>query len=140
LEVAQNLPLPSSVSLPPGPRGNVNDDGWCLDTFNEVRRLMTKNVGIVRDAAHLRAAELRLQEIHQQSAERFASEFPTVVLIETVNAALVGRLVVAAALWREESRGLHFRSDFPQTDDAHWLVQSSVQLTSNGDLVCRPLV
>ena len=34
---------------------------------------------------------------------------------------VVARLVVRAALWREESRGAHFRSDFPARDDIHWM-------------------
>jgi succinate dehydrogenase/fumarate reductase flavoprotein subunit len=28
--------------------------------------------------------------------------------------------MIEAALRREESRGVHLRTDFPQTDDAHW--------------------
>ena len=42
------------------------------------------------------------------------------------NLALVGRLLVAAALCREESRGGHYRADFPATDPAwekHIIVQ-----------------
>ena len=32
----------------------------------------------------------------------------------------VARLMIAAALRREESRGVHLRTDFPQQDDVHW--------------------
>ena len=32
----------------------------------------------------------------------------------------VARLIARAALRREESRGGHYRSDFPQRDDIHW--------------------
>jgi L-aspartate oxidase len=43
--------------------------------------------------------------------------------IETWRAAsivTVGRLIARAALRREESRGGHFRTDFPKRDDVHW--------------------
>jgi succinate dehydrogenase/fumarate reductase flavoprotein subunit len=33
-----------------------------------------------------------------------------------------------AALWREESRGGHFREDFPARDDEHWRVHSAQRL------------
>lgn len=42
-------------------------------------------------------------------------------LITAANAALVARLIVASALLREESRGAHFRADFPYTDET-WRV------------------
>ena len=32
----------------------------------------------------------------------------------------VARVMIAAALRREESRGVHLRSDFPDQDDLHW--------------------
>ena len=37
----------------------------------------------------------------------------------------VGRLIARAALRREESRGGHYRSDFPQRDDIHWKRRAS---------------
>jgi L-aspartate oxidase len=32
----------------------------------------------------------------------------------------VARLMIEGALVREETRGVHLRTDFPQTDDVHW--------------------
>ena len=42
------------------------------------------------------------------------------VLSALQNMLLVSRLIAEAALMREESRGVHCRTDFPETDDAHW--------------------
>jgi len=38
----------------------------------------------------------------------------------TASIVTVGRLIAKAALRREESRGGHYRSDFPDRDDVHW--------------------
>jgi len=40
----------------------------------------------------------------------------------------VARLVVQSALAREESRGVHFRTDFPDTDNQNWLRHQLIQL------------
>ena len=39
---------------------------------------------------------------------------------ELQNMLVVARLSIGAALAREESRGVHIRTDFPATDDLHW--------------------
>lgn len=72
-------------------------------TINRLRKTMTADVGVVRDAAGLRRALGVLAEIEARSgADRVLA-----------NMALAGRLIAAAALKREESRGGHARRDFP---------------------------
>jgi L-aspartate oxidase len=39
---------------------------------------------------------------------------------ELQNMLTVARITIAAAHQRTETRGVHLRTDFPQTDDAHW--------------------
>jgi L-aspartate oxidase len=65
----------------------------------ELRRLMAADAGVVRDGAGLQRALARvdaLSEAHGQA-----------------NALVAARLIIAAARARRESRGAHFRSDFP---------------------------
>ena len=44
------------------------------------------------------------------------------------NLALLGRILAIACLKRAESRGAHFRLDYPETDDVHWRVVTRLQL------------
>jgi fumarate reductase (CoM/CoB) subunit A len=50
------------------------------------------------------------------------------------NLALLGRILAIACLKRAESRGAHFRLDYPQTDDAHWRLVTRLQLGANDAL------
>jgi L-aspartate oxidase len=74
-----------------------------------IRRLMWEQVGLVRDAAGLDAAVGEL--------ERLAAAHPRVAG-EARNLLAVGRLVAEAARERRESRGGHYRSDYPESDPA----------------------
>ena len=74
-----------------------------------VRRLMWEKVGLVRDEAGLTAAVSGL--------ERLAAAHPQ-ASGEARNLLGIARLVAAAALERRESRGGHYRSDFPESDPA----------------------
>jgi len=67
---------------------------------------MSADVGVIRDAAGLRRALGGIARL-----ERDAQSLP-----QLRNMATAALMVTAAALKREESRGGHYRSDFPKTD------------------------
>ena len=75
----------------------------------ELQALMWEQVGIVRDEQPLRQATVALSA--WQSALPPPSDRPG---HELANLVLCGRLTAEAALLREESRGAHYRRDFPE--------------------------
>ena len=73
-----------------------------------LRRTMTTDVGVVRDAAGLRKAIATLAQIEREAADDRI----------LANMALAARFIATGALQREESRGAHDRSDFADTRPA----------------------
>jgi len=80
-----------------------------------LQSLLWDKVGIVRSGEGLREAANILAAWEKELEQ--PTDRPSYELSDMV---LVGRLMVEAALIREESRGAHFRSDFPHPSDA-WL-------------------
>jgi L-aspartate oxidase len=78
-----------------------------------LQTLMWDKAGIVRDGAGLAEAALTLALWQRSMAE--PHDRPSQ---ELANLLLAGRLVTEAALIRRESRGAHYRSDFPHSNDA----------------------
>jgi L-aspartate oxidase len=72
-------------------------------SYTQIRRLMDTAVGVIRNEAALRNALVRLDDL----ATRDEAIWPS------ASVALVGVLIAAAALLRTESRGAHFRRDYP---------------------------
>jgi len=78
----------------------------------ELAAVMVGSAGPLRDAAGLRAGLEALSGWPSQASP----DDPAA--ITAANAALVARLILASALLREESRGGHFRTDFPRPGEA----------------------
>ncbi len=81
----------------------------------ELQRLMQSHVGMERDGEALREAQEQLQAWTRGIAVVPAASREEA---ETANMVTVARLVIEAALARTESRGAHFRADFPAADPA----------------------
>ncbi len=87
------------------------------DLTNSLRSLMVRKMGIVRDRARLLEAK---QDVEFWCRYVLIREFDDRKGWELQNLLTVARLMIDGALRREESRGTHFRSDFPKKDDEHW--------------------
>jgi L-aspartate oxidase len=87
----------------------------------EIRTLMWNYVGIVRSNRRLAHAERRLALIHAEVNQYYWQYLPNKNLIELRNILTVAELIVKAAKWRKESRGLHYTVDYPKKDDRFYL-------------------
>jgi L-aspartate oxidase len=86
----------------------------------DVRELMWKSAGLFRTREGLAHAVRRLDEADE--AGRSAASRRTAEDCQRLNFVTIARLIARAALRREESRGGHFREDFPARDDRNWRV------------------
>jgi L-aspartate oxidase len=107
-------PAQQGTKMPPAAVPLASDAG-------PVREIMSRHVGVVRNRHGLRAA---IAALHPAAFGTGAA----------ADAAAVGLLIATAALLREESRGSHFRTDFPRP--SHRAARITLRL-GGGDVVAR---
>ncbi len=114
------FPLTLEHRIPPSNKTDLD----ITDVKSSLRSLMWRNVGIERDGERL--AETR-EIITFWSRYVMDKVFDPAVLDrgavagwELQNMLTVGALMTMAAYTRTESRGTHYRVDFPERDDTHW--------------------
>jgi L-aspartate oxidase len=87
----------------------------------QVQDLMWQYVGLFRDRAGLESALAVLEPAWQDLDERLRDgEVLDPKRWQRASILTTACLIARAALRREESRGAHFRSDYPERDDIHW--------------------
>ena len=96
---------------------------------NEIQELMKYNAGIIREETKLQNGLKRILELKSEfySKDNILEEIKidndNVALTMQVKSSLVVcEAIIRCALMRQESRGAHYRSDFPKTDDEKWKV------------------
>ncbi|MEQ8853343.1 L-aspartate oxidase [Gimesia sp.] len=85
------------------------------DLRNSLASLMWRDVGITRSAESLQNAQDKVDFWSRYVVDR---EFKALPGWELQNMLLVSQLMITSAIERRESRGVHYRSDFPETDPA----------------------
>ncbi len=100
-----------------------------------LQQTMWDRVGVIRDKQNLEDAHKRILALREQLAEVSLADYrqlPRKVKLD--NMLTVSEMVCRAALMRTESRGAHYRSDYPEEDNEHWL--KTVQISrQNGKMV-----
>jgi L-aspartate oxidase len=98
---------------------NINTDRVVKEVdagklIKNVQEIMTLYVGIIRNKESLLHAKAEIREIQDSIADM---KNESIKHFELQNLVLISGLVIEFALEREESRGAHYRSDFPKTND-----------------------
>src|SRR5690606_4932040 len=87
------------------------------DILNSLKSLMWRNCGVRRDSRRMLEA---LDAVDQWQRYVLTRQFEDKRGWELQNMLTVARIMIQAALMREESRGTHLRIDFPHVDEANW--------------------
>ncbi|NBE54576.1 L-aspartate oxidase [Streptomyces boluensis] len=107
-----------------------------------VQRIMTEGAGVLRSAASLTRAAEALDAVHAAAREDLdehgKTAEPGTDTWEASNLLCVARVLVAAALRREETRGCHWREDHADRDDEHWRRHLVVRLRPDRTLAVHP--
>jgi L-aspartate oxidase len=111
-------PLVNDEALPADPALDLTD------IRNSLTNLMGRQVGVERDAAGLTEA---LDSVAAWQSYVLGQSFDSPAGWELQNLLTIAPVTIRAALRREESRGVHCRRDFPDTDDRNWLCHLAVR-------------
>jgi succinate dehydrogenase/fumarate reductase flavoprotein subunit len=99
----------------------------------EIQDVMDQFAGIVRSASNLQKGlekililkdnfSSQIQTLHENELNNEHSIQNVIITLEVRSSLLVCEAIIRSALMREESRGAHFRSDFPSIDNEMWRV------------------
>ena len=100
------------------------------DRIRALQRSMGHDAGVLRSAESLGRAAGFLDEAG-------APGEPGTEDWEATNLRTVSRVLVRHALDRHETRGSHWREEYPERDDDRWRVRLVTRMTASGDLVTR---
>jgi L-aspartate oxidase len=92
------------------------------ELIHEIQDLMWRDTGIVRTGTGLQRALEQLQSMSPRLAHPHTRR-----AFEARNLHILGLMVTRSALARQESRGAHYRLDFPDHNDARFLKHSVIK-------------
>jgi len=107
-----DTPFYSSLSYP-------RDKILIAHDRRQLRRVMSDFIGIVRTEDRLALALEKVLKIRNAVEQYYFATPATYSIVELRNLATVAELIIRSALWRKESRGLHYLDDRPGTNDAY---------------------
>jgi succinate dehydrogenase/fumarate reductase flavoprotein subunit len=105
------------------------------DVLNRIKTVMWNDVGIIRDADKLSAAQKEIKKLQAEAQFLVAGDKSQVqACLEIQDMLKTAEVIILAALERKESRGAHYRSDYPQRDPS-WEKNIRIHKDKEGKLV-----
>ena len=100
-------------------------------TRRTMQHIMDVDAGVLRSAHSLADAATKLSLMRDDEAKQATEDW------ETTNLHALSSLLVQHARLREETRGSHWREDFPDLDDEHWQVRLVSRVQEDGSVKTR---
>ena len=119
-DVMRGATVHATLTADPGEPFGEAPPGSAVPSASDVRDVMWRDAGLVRSKAGLSPLVEQLSAWRAAVARARSAAPADRELRRVASLVTVGLLIARAALRREESRGGHFREDFPQRDDIHW--------------------
>lgn len=117
----------SASSLPQEKKIDVGE------AVTDFREMMWRNISVVRDENSLRETHQRLLKYRELGDLWLKAHGSSLVeAVELRNMIDVGLAIAVSALTRQETRGSHYRTDYPLRNDKEWLKMIEVQMLGQG--------
>ena len=119
-EAMKAATVTATLTAEPGDTVTLPNIAAAVPSASDVRDVMWRDAGLVRSRSGLAPLVEQLSAWRTAVSRSRAAAPGDRELRRVASLVTVGLLIARAALRREESRGGHFREDFPQRDDIHW--------------------
>lgn len=107
---------------------------------SELQEEMRADVGVFREENAMKKALDKINELKERAKnigiDDKSKTFNTDIVeaFEFNNILLIAEVIARGAILRKESRGAHYRTDFPERDDENWLKHTLATLDGNGNI------
>ena len=114
-------PIPSDVGTSLAAPTDMSDNTHTESIKDVIRDALWEHVSIERNGEGLQETLAELQDLMENLGNVLTNpEVTDIATVETVNMLNVALMITQSALARTESRGAHYRTDFPTQDDTEW--------------------
>lgn len=133
------------------PKAAEKEEKWIFDELigkesgedpyqirRELREVMDRDFYVFRNGRDMEEGLKKIRELRERTMNMYVADKSSVYnldliyTLETYNMVKVAEVIALSALNRKESRGAHYRIDYPNRDDKNWLKHTLVYMDGDG--------